>query len=148
AEMNEIVRAIPLVHGRGLRAGMQFDFGQTTANRFKRSDVIRVRVRDEEMFELELVLVDEVKNRLRVESSVEQRRFAGDLVPHQIAVHFEACSGSRDGAQFTPEPPIAVLRQPAVRDAFELAAMQTNFRRERPKIGSPGGLTGLLQRGE
>src|SRR5881392_615282 len=113
---------------------MQFDFRQTTANRFKRGDVIRVRVRDEKMFELELVLVDQVKNRLGIESGVEQRRFAGDLVPYQVAVHFEACSGSRDGAQFAPEPQIAVLWQPAVRDAFELCAVQPELRRQRLKV--------------
>src|SRR5207249_10567678 len=85
---------------------------------------------------------------LALESELEQLSVPDDLDPQQVAVHFEDCSSSRNGAQFTPEPQITVLWQPAVRDAFELAAMQTDLRSKRPKIGSPGGLTGLFQRGE
>ena len=71
AEMNEIVRPIALIHRRIFRARMKFHFRNPAANRFERGNVVGMRVRDEQVFELNFVPVDQLENRLRVEARVE-----------------------------------------------------------------------------
>jgi len=53
----------------------------------QRLDVIPMRVRDENVPELNLLGGDAIEHRLRVESGVEQRRVAGDFVPDEITIH-------------------------------------------------------------
>src|SRR5213082_2067245 len=59
------------VDQRIFRARMKFHFRKPAANRFERGNVVGMRVRDEQVFELNFVPVDQLENRLRVEARVE-----------------------------------------------------------------------------
>ena len=116
---------------------MEFGFRETAPNRIQRGDVIGVGVRDEEVLERKFVPLQQVKNRLCLETGIEQGRLARDFIPNQVTVHFEARAGGCDLAQLSPEAEVALLRQPAVSNPFEPCRVQSEFPCQTLEIRTP-----------
>ncbi len=100
-------------------------FGNSLADFRHACDVIVMRVRDKQMLELKLIFRNNFQNRRGVPAGVEQRGFARDLVPNQIAMHRVAAFGRADLPELPPHTQIFLRWQPAVGNDFQLGGIQS-----------------------
>ena len=47
----------------------------------QRSDMVPMRVGDEDVFQLQLILIDDLLNQIGFESGIKKRGFPGDFIP-------------------------------------------------------------------
>ena len=87
------------------------------------SDVIFVRVRDEDMAKNDLVFLKKLEDGAGFPPGVEQGGFARDFVPNEIAVHRDALSSGGDAAEFAPDAEIFFGRFPAGGEFLEFCGI-------------------------
>ena len=103
---------------------MEPRLGEAVAHRLEGGDVILMRVRDENVAELELVLGNQAEDGLSLPTGVEQGRLARNLIPYQVAVDGHAAVGGADAAQFAPPAQVLGRRGPALGDRCQLGGLQ------------------------
>ncbi len=86
AEMNEVVRAVSLVHRRGLRTGVKARFRIFLAEAAECGDVILVGMRKEYVPELKLVLGQQFQDWAGLPAGIKESRLPRNLIPNQITV--------------------------------------------------------------
>ena len=148
AEHDEIVAPVAMLRRRAPGIRVQMNFGKAFANRLQSRHVVLVRVRDEQVFELKLIFLNQLEDGRDIPTGVEQRGIAGDFVPNQITMHRVAAFGRADLPQLAPEAQILFRRMPAVGDGFEFGRVQPDEIRQRREIRSPADLSGCFQRGQ
>src|ERR1051325_1930489 len=124
---------------------MQPHFGKLFTNSSERSDVIVVRVRDENMTQHKLVFFNGFQNLLSIPAGIKQRSFTRNFVPDEITIHRDVLSRGTKRMQFAPGAEIPFRRSPAIGNSFELSGGQSYQTCESHKIRAFPDLTGLLQ---
>ena len=110
--------------------------------------MIPVRVREENMAQRQFVFREAIEHRLRVNTGIEQRRFARGGVPREQAIHGQPVASGGKDAEVLPALQIIGGGQPAVRDALQFFGVQADERGERGQIDFPRALAGVFECGE
>jgi hypothetical protein len=104
---------------------VQEKLGKLLANWAHGGDVVLMRVGDEQMLELQLLLFNQPEDWRRVPARIKQGRFARDLIPHDVTIHGVAALGGGDLPEFAPPAGIDRRRPPPVGDGFQFAGLKT-----------------------
>lgn len=122
--LNDFLRVHPLPGRSAGNVGMQSNVGKPGPHIADRRDVIAMRMRDEQVFQIESMLVRQSKDRPRLPPRIEQGCLLRILIPDEEAVHRHALLG-RDHRQLPPAGHIDRFRLPAARHGLKLDRIQT-----------------------
>src|SRR5687768_13511815 len=113
---------------------MQLYLGNLLSDAPQRRHMIFMRMRDKEVLQLKLILLDQRENRGGIEAGIEQCRFARDFVPDEIAMDTVARPSGGNLPELAPEAQIRLCGQPPVRQPFQFVRMQAEERGQRSEI--------------
>ena len=145
--MDTVIAPVEMLDRGVLRVGVQAELRKPVAHRLHRGDMIDVRVGDEEVDGIQLLLFDQFEDRLGVPARVEDGGLARPFVPRHVGVDREIFP-RREAAQFPPLRNVHRLGQPAARITFQLGGAQPEQGGQPVEVQRLRGLPGILERGE